>query len=74
MTELKNSIESFKKNQPCRKISDLEDKTFEIIQSEEGKKKMKKAYGTANGTQSKETIFALWEFQKKRKRKGQKYI
>ena len=53
----------------------LEDRTFEIIQSEEQKEKKnkkefkKKKAHRIYGTESKETRSALWKFQKE-KRKG----
>ena len=55
------------------RISDLEDMTLEITQSEERKewKRVKKAY-QMHATQWKETVSTLWELQKERKRKGQK--
>lgn len=50
ITELKNSIEFEKQTWPYRRINDLEDRTLEIIQSEEQKKKelkrVKKLYDT----------------------------
>lgn len=52
-----------------KKIRDLEDRTFEISKRNEKKKKkrVKKIYETYGKRE--QTIFALWEFQKE-KRKG----
>ena len=70
MTELNNSKERFKNrlHHAEEGISDLEDRTFEMIQSgEQIEKRVKKEYVTYR-TQLKETIVASWQFQKKRKR------
>ena len=55
-------------------ISELEERSFEIIQSEEKKewKGMKKAYGTY-GTLT-ETIYVPLEFQKKKGEKDREFI
>lgn len=51
---------------PCRRISDLEDRLFEIFQKrKKEKKRVKKAYKT-DGTKWKETIFILQKFQQNR--------
>lgn len=53
----------------CRRLISLEDKTLEIIQLKEQKEKWKWRQPRNYG--NKKTIYALWEFQKE-KRKGQK--
>lgn len=61
-----------KYTQPCRRISDLEDRTFEIIQSEEQKEKkwMKKSVGSLWDLWNIIKRIA-WEFQKRRNRNEQ---
>ena len=67
MTELKNSIESFKNwlDYAEESIRDLEDRTFEIIQSEEQKgKKNEKEESLWNLWSTIKEMLTLWEFQK----------
>ena len=59
----------------------LEDRTFEIIQSEEQKeKKNKKELKNKNkahriyGTESKETKSTLWKFQKEKRKGCKEYL
>lgn len=68
--ELKNSIDSYSiKRKKKKKKGELKNRSFEITQSKEKKKneKLKKDYWTY-GTQKKETMYTLWEFQGKRER------
>lgn len=77
MTVLKNSIESFKTglNQAEERISDLEHRKCDTIQSETKKKEKKNEETLQDFWDKKETISTLWECQeKKRKRKGQKVV
>lgn len=67
MTEPKRASKTYS-TMLKKKIRDLEDRTFEISKRNEKKKKrVKKIYETYGKRE--QTIFALWEFQKE-KRKG----
>lgn len=75
MTEIKNSIESFNiiVIQTEERISELEDRLFEIIHSEEQKEKKRIKKGEHSLCELwdplKETIYALLKSQKKNGRK-----
>lgn len=67
MIELKNSIGSFKNwlDYAEESIRDLEDRTFQIIQSEEQKgKKNEKEESLWNLWSTIKEMLTLWEFQK----------
>lgn len=74
-TEMKSSLEGFKGRfeQTDKRISELEDRTVEIIE-EQKEKTLKKSEQNLKDT-IKKSRYILWEFQKeKRDRKGRKII
>ena len=79
LTKLESSTEILKSrlDHAEERISDLDDRMFEIIQSEVQKEKRVKNSEESLGnykTQSKETISTLWEFQKKKRRKNKQKV